>query len=170
MFELGDYIIYANTGVCRIEEICVPEGFGSENKLYYKLKPAFKPEIVFIPVDSAVYMRKVLTKKEALDFIDSIPEIAEDESAAGLDNKSLQLHYKAFLNTHECSTLAQLIKTIRTKEKDLAEKGKKLIKTDADFMQKAKDILHGELSISLGIPVEEVASFIEARLGQKLNA
>ncbi len=166
MFELGDYIIYANTGVCRIEDICIPDCSSSQNKLYYKLKPAFKPEIVFIPVDSAVYMRKVLSKKEALDFIDSIPEIEEDESAEDLSNKSLQMHYKEFLNSHECITLVRLIKTIRAKEKHLAEKGKKLIKTDMDFLQKAKDVLYGELSVSLGIPVEEVATFIEERVGQ----
>lgn len=167
MFEPGDYIIYSNTGVCKVEEICVPEGSAVQNKLYYKLKPAFKSEIVFIPVDSQMFMRKVLTRKEALDFIDSIPEIKEDESGEGLDQKKLNLRYKAFLNSHECSTLAQLIKTLCSKEKALAERGKKLIKSDADFRQKARDVLHGEMSVSLGIPVEEVAAFIEERIGQK---
>lgn len=170
MFKLGEYIIYANTGVCKIEDICTLEGAESQNKVYYKLKPAFKPETVFIPVDSSVFMRRVLTQKEALEFIDSIPQIPEDEKAQALDQKSLNLHYKSFLNSHECHTLAQLIKTISRKQTRLTNEGKKLIKTDADFMQRAKDILHGELSISLGIPPEEVGEFIEKRLGEKLYA
>ncbi len=169
MFEVGEYIIYSHTGVCKVEEILVPEGSIYEDKLYYKLCPVFKPETVFIPVDSPVFMRRVLTKEEALRFIDSIPGIEDDKEAKGLDPKSLNQHYKAFLNSHESTNLVQLIKTIHLKEKELTQRGKKLIKADSDCRQKAKDILHGELSISLGIPVDEVENFISQRIGAEFG-
>lgn len=163
MFKIGDYIIYSNTGVCKVEDICSPAGLDTD-KLYYKLEPVYKPETVYIPVDSSVYMRNILTKEEALDLIDKIPMISKDTEADGLDQRGLGEHYKNKMNSHECEDLVQIIKTIYSKEHTLNEVGKKLIKTDADYRQKAESMLHGELSISLGIPVEEVEHFIEERI------
>lgn len=160
MFNIGDYIIYSNTGVCKVEDICKPDGIDTD-KLYYKLTPVYKPETVYIPVDSPVYMRNILTKQEALDFISRIPEISGDNESVGLAQKDLGEHYKTKMNSHECEDLVQIIKTIYSKEHTLHESGKKLIKTDADYKQKAETLLHGELSIALGIDISEVESFIE---------
>ena len=58
-----------------------------------------------------------------------------------------------------------LIRVICCKAQRLSEKGKKLIKTDADYKKKAEDILYNELAIALEVPIDEIEDFISNRLG-----
>ena len=66
MFQKGDYIIYRNTGVCQVSEIGVPENFPiTEGKLYYFLVPMRGSGTIYIPTDSPVFMRAVITPEQA---------------------------------------------------------------------------------------------------------
>ena len=73
-------------------------------------------------------------------------------------------HYKHSLDSHEVSDLVQLIKTIYLKNEDLATRGKRPSNTDLQFMKKAEDLLHSELSIALEIPFNEVGKFITSEV------
>ena len=74
MIKVGDYVHYANTGLCRVEEITAP-GFTAADKgrLYYRLTPAETPgSTIYTPVDNRkVEMRLAMTRQEALALIDS---------------------------------------------------------------------------------------------------
>lgn len=164
MFDVDDYVVYSNSGVCKVIAVGTPEGF-EEGMLYYTLKPIIRPETVFIPVESEVYMRRIINREEALEIIDRIPAIEEDTAGEGLDQRSLGMHYKEMMASHRCEDLIMLIKTIKRKGERLAASGKKLIKTDSDYRQKAESILFNEFALALDIPVEEVTAFIEERLG-----
>lgn len=161
MFEKGSLMIYDTTGVCRVEDIGVPAGLpvANKDKKYYKLAPVFGTGTIYIPVDTKVFMRPVITKNEAEDLIRKIPEIREDICDTH-NQKVLEDHYKASLMTHECEDLVQLIKTVYVKKKNLERTGKKTGKTDTQYMKRAKALLHEELSIALGIPVDEVEDYI----------
>ena len=50
MFCVDDYVVYSNTGVCKVVAVGTLEGF-EEGLIYYTLKPVTRPETVFIPVD-----------------------------------------------------------------------------------------------------------------------
>ena len=67
MFEIGSLLIYDTTGVCKVLEIGVPCGLPVANKdrMYYKLAPVFGSGTIYIPVDTKVFMRKVITHEEA---------------------------------------------------------------------------------------------------------
>lgn len=161
MFEVGNLLIYDTTGVCKVLEIGVPSGLPVANKgrKYYKLAPVFGSGTIYIPVDTKVFMRPVITREEAEQLIKKIPEIREDICETH-NQKVLEDHYKASLMTHECEDLVQLIKTVYTKKKTLEKNGKKTGKTDQTYMKRAKQLLYEELSIALDIPVAEVEDYI----------
>lgn len=161
MFEVGSLMIYDTTGVCKVLEIGVPEGLPVANKdrKYYKLAPVFGSGTIYIPVDTKVFMRPVISREEAESLIRKIPEIREDICDTH-NLKTLEDHYKASLMTHECEELVQLIKTVYTKKQNLEKNGKKTGKTDQQYMKRAKQLLYEELSIALDIPVGDVEAYI----------
>ena len=78
MFEIGEYIIYGNTGVCKVGEVTKMKAPGTkDDKLYYSLEPVYdKGCRLFTPVDNEkVKMRPVLTREEADALIEHIQEI-----------------------------------------------------------------------------------------------
>ena len=51
MYQIGDYIVYGNEGVCRVDEIApfhIP-GMTAE-RLYYTLTPLYHDEKIYTPV------------------------------------------------------------------------------------------------------------------------
>lgn len=161
MFEIGSLLIYDTTGVCKVMDIGMPSGLpvADKNKKYYKLAPVFGSGTIYIPVETNVFMRPVISREEAEVLIRKIPEIREDICESH-NLKVLEDHYKASLKTHECEDLVQLIKTVYTKKRILERTGKKTGKTDQQYMKRAKQLLHEELSIALEIPVSEVEDYI----------
>ena len=165
MFQKGEYIMYGSTGVCRVEDVAVPDNIPMKEKgtLYYKLAPVYGAGNIYIPVDSKVFMRPVLTKEQANELIDKIPSIQEPVYEAK-DQKNLADCYCASLRAHECEELVGMIKAIYQKHKKLEGTGRKLGKADTEYMKQAQALLHGELAVVLGIPFEEVPEYIAGRI------
>ena len=161
MFEKGSLLIYDTVGVCRVEDIGIPSGIpvADKEKKYYKLAPVFGSGTIYIPEDTKVFMRPVISKEEAEMLLEKIPEIREDICDTR-NQKVLEDHYKASFQSHECEDLVQLIKTVYLKKQNLEKSGKKTGKTDQQYMKRAQSLLHEELSIALGIPLEEVEDYI----------
>ena len=165
MFQKGEYVIYGNNGICCIEEIGVPVGtpMGRSGKEYYMLSPVFGSGTIYAPVDTKVFMRPILTKEQAEHLIEQIPEIQEEEFE-GQDVRALSEKYRGCLDTHQCEDLVKLIKTVYMKEKAMVETGKKLSKTEQKFGKLAKELLHREFSMALGVPYEEVEGYITEKV------
>ena len=166
MYQIDDYIIYGSTGVCKIEDICVPD-FAKElgiDKLYYKISPVYKTETIFIPVDTNNYMRPVITKQEAEELISKMPEISK-ATIDNTDHRMLAEKYKLTIKTHECEELIRLIKTVYYRSQDMINQGKKPGQTDIQYMKQAEELLYGELSIALDIPLNEVKDYIKDKIG-----
>lgn len=168
MFQKGEFVIYGNDGICRVEEIGVPTGLpvDRKGKQYYTLAPVFGSGVIYAAVDTKVFMRPILTKAQAEQLIDQIPHIQE-EATAGQDVRALSEKYKGFLDTHQCEDLVRLIKTVYRKEKTMEENGKKLAKTEQEYGKIAKELLHREFSVALDIPYEEVSEYITKRVEGK---
>ena len=120
MFQKNDLIVYGNTGICRVEEIGTPESLPGvdKGKLYYKLVPVRSASTIYTPVDTHVFMRPAMTKEEADQLIDRIPQISED-SFECRDPRVLAEHYRTSLQTHECEDLVRLIKSWFRMERNL---------------------------------------------------
>lgn len=164
MFEVGEFVIYGSSGVCRVEKIGALGGRGPERKRqYYTLKPRYSSETIYAPVDTEVFMRKVISREEAEQLIERIPElpavICNDRNTRALTD-----HYKATLRSHACEDLMQTIKAVYLKGVRAAEQKRKPGQVDQYFGKRAEDLLHGELAVALGIPLEEVKPYIAQRL------
>ena len=80
MFQIGDYIVYGTSGVCRVEKIGpvdLPDV--SKDKLYYTLSPVRNPGgHIYTPVDNQrVVMRPILTEDETEQLMKALPDIIE---------------------------------------------------------------------------------------------
>ena len=110
MFKIGDYVVYGNTGVCRVEDITVMNMVGTERE-YYVLVPVFnKNGRAFLPIDNTkVILRPVITKEQALELIDDIPNIEEIWIA---NDKVREEKYKELAKQCSCKSWISIIKTI----------------------------------------------------------
>lgn len=162
-YEINDLIMYGSEGVCRVEDICTPKMSGiDKNRVYYVLKPLYKKEVIYIPVDTKKFMRPIITIDEVNQLIDGIPSARTNVCNERM--KVLEDQYKAGLNSHECEDLIRMIKTVTLKRSESASKGKKLGRTDESYMKMAEDTLYGEFAQALKIPRESVKDYIEERI------
>lgn len=164
MYQIGDLIVYGNTGVCRVEAVETPRHRpGEEERQYYLLRPLYQDGTIRIPVDTKVFMRPVISREEAEKLIDAIPGI-NAEVYHERNFTQLAAHYQEALGSHECSDLIELVMSIYAKKQDAESKKRKFGQVDARFMKRAESLLYGEFSVALGIPFDDVQGYIASRV------
>ena len=164
MLTISELIIYNNEGVCRVEDICkLNMQFVDKNKLYYILKPLYCDRVIYVPVDTQNYMRKVINYDTALELIESIPFL-DVKACNNVSLRELKDCYNSLISTHNCDDLVQLIKMVYLKRNHVKEMGKKLGQTDTNYVKIAEDILYGEFAVALNIQKENVKDFIENKI------
>ncbi len=164
LFKKGEYIIYGTTGVCLVKDITTMDREDvPKERLYYVLEPTGSDGgRIMTPVEgNKNTMRKVLTKDQAYALIDSMKYI---DRLQVTDERQREEKYKEALKTCDCREWVGIIKTLSQRKKDRMTHGKRLTEVDERYMRKAKENLYGELSIPLGISVEEVEEFITSRI------
>ena len=161
MFSIGDKIIYGENGVCTVSKIAPLDQSGaSPGRLFYHLEPLIGSGIYFTPVDSGAFMRPVISREEAEALIDAMPSIAP---AICRDNRfnHVDAFYKELFRQHSCEALVAIVKGLRERMNEKKTKSSRAEST----MKRARDMLHGELSIALGMEVSEVEDYIPSRIG-----
>ena len=161
MYQPGELIMYSTTGVCRVEEISVPSDLPSCDGVtpYYKLVPLYGAGTIHIPVNTGVFMRPVLTRQQAEQLVASIPQIEEDDCQ--IENPRLAAeHFRARFGTHRCEDLICLIKTVYRRSAAQEKRGRKPSRAEQQLMQRAEELLHGELAVALEMPLAEVPGYI----------
>ena len=162
MFQVGQLIIYGSSGVCRVEEIGQIKNnpVAKPGREYYTLSPMFGSGKLCVPVDTGVFMRPVISKEQAIQLVEKIPEIQKEDCTIH-DQRMLAEHYRTFFESHECEDLVQLMKTVYAKNQSLKAMGRKPGKTDLQYMKRAEDLLYGELAVALEIAIDQVPVYIE---------
>ncbi len=160
MYSLGDKIIYGENGVCTVVKIApLDMGCADRQKLYYHLTPLVGSGTYFTPVDSNAFMRPVMSREEAEAFIDTIPTIAPAVCNDSRFNH-VDAFYKELFRQHTCEALVAIVKGLRSR---LTERKTRSSRAEVT-MKRAKDMLNGELSIALGIGIDEVDDYISTRI------
>ncbi len=163
MYSIGDKIIYGESGVCTVERVAPLNMSGAPaDRLYYHLRPLIGSGVYFTPVDSNAFMRPVISAEEAEALIDSIPSI---EPAICNDSRfnHVDAFYKEMFRKHTPESLVAVIKGLRIR---MAARKSKSSRADAT-MKRAKEVLHGELSVALGIEYSEIEDYIKNKLGEE---
>ncbi len=164
MFAVGEYVIYGDSDLCRVEQIGVPQLHAANpvQRDYYFLSPVFYKGMIYAPIDTPVAMRPVIGREEALALIDGLPAL-EANPLFTSDRKKLSDHYNALLAPHTCESLAHAAKSIYKKYHGAAAtpRGKLPNATEATIFKKVTELLLQELSVALDEPIEAVQARIE---------
>ena len=162
MFEVGELIVYGNTGVCKVVEIG-PLSIGSADKDYYTLEPFYSPKSrVFTPCDNEkIVMRPILSRQEVQEAIDDFDAISLIEVS---EEKKREETYKASMHTCDIRDLISLLKTINQRKQVRLAQGKKVTASDEKYYTMAGEKLCDELAIVMGIEREKVRSFIHDKI------
>lgn len=166
MYAEGDWIVYGSTGVCQVSAVGRIQGIpaADREKVYYTLSPYRSREIIYIPVDSSIFMRPVISRQEAEALLERVPEL-DAPACITRDLKLLREYYRNFLRTHTCEDLVRLIRSVREKNKKLEARGGHPRKIDQDYQKWAEELLYAELSTALHQPYDLVARRVERKIG-----
>lgn len=160
MFKVGEYIVHGRNGVCKVEDITHIDIAGADkNQLYYTLVPMKSVDSkIFFPVDSnRVIMRSVVTKAEAEHIVQQMDKI---EPMWIENERQREAAYKQAICSCDCMQLIGVIKTLHERNQERLEHGKKATYVDDRYLKEAKENLHDEFAIALGIDKEEVEEYI----------
>lgn len=164
MFEIGTFVVYGNTGICKIEDISTLDIPGaSNNRLYYvmtSLKGNGNRD--FLPVDNTrVVIREVISKEDANSLFDRVADIPEIQ----VDNdKQREEKYKEFSKRCDCECWISIIKTIESRKKERLAQGKKITATDDRYYRLAADQLCSELAFVLELEANVIEEKIKSAI------
>ncbi len=156
MFEVGDYVVYGNKGVCQIKSVGPIDLPGvDKDRMYYTMSQVYlRGSTIFTPVDSdRKALRRVLTKSEAKKLIAGIKDIKPQWVK---DDKERDKLFTDILRTADCKELCSMIISLYHRKEERIAGGKKATSTDERYFHAAEDILYGELGIVLGMDRDKV--------------
>lgn len=169
MFQKGEYVVYGNSGVCEVVDIGTMSMAGAvKGRLYYTLLPVYSNgSRIYTPVDNEkIVMRNVLSKEEALEFVEKIPGI---EPLGVSNEKEREELYNQKMKTCSHVEWTKIIKMLYLRRKSRMEGGKKLASVDERYLKMAEDNLYGELAIALDIKKDDVEDFIAGHIDGTTN-
>ena len=164
MFEIGAKIVYGSEGVFVVSEYASSPIDKNDVRSFYILKPAHGPEgnVIFTPVDNErVQMRAIMTRDEALAFLDTVSEIG---IVTVEKEKNRRERYRETMADARCKEYVSIIKTVRQRRKEFLRLKKRLSEADTEYEKKARFCLLGELSCALDIPFSEAERLVCERL------
>lgn len=165
MFDIGDYIVYGNNGICKVADITHPDIAGSNSEtLYYVLVPEkTRDSKLFCPTDNdRVVLRRIVTAEEAKQLMKEVIAIEPLQ----VDNERLRDDtYKKAIKSCDLRQCVQMIKTLLIRKQQREANGKKVTATDERYMKLAEDGLYNELAIATGVDREDIKAQILDSLG-----
>ena len=169
MFQVGELVIYGNTGVCMVTGVSEQSlGESRDTRLYYELKPYFKKDSrIMTPVDnSKVPIRRILNEDEARALIREMPEI---DTLMIENDKIRETRYKECIRSADCRQWISIIKTLYQRRMERQRQGKRMTATDERYLRQAQEYLYSELSIPLKVPREEMEHFITVIIENRMQ-
>ena len=149
-YNVGQYVMYRNSMVCRVEAIGKLQFLQNSDGTYYTLKPSFTAtdEKNYIPTTSEGCLRAVITPDEANTYLD---RLAKMDAKPYASNKKQQLasHYQELFSSDDLNERLLLLKEVSMKDKAEREKGKKLAATDEQYKKKIEQVLSEEFAVAL---------------------
>ena len=162
MYAVNDTVMYGQSGICKITEIC-DRKFGRETLKYYVLRPVYGDNtVIYCPVDSdKVRIRKLLSAEEVVALIREMPAQQGD----WIENDNLRKEAQTeILRRGDHKELIALIKTLYRKRTETENSGRRFHCADAEAMAQAEKMLYQEFAQVLDIAPDEVVPFIIGKI------
>ncbi len=159
MFEKGDYVVYSNNGICRVEDI-VTMSMLDEKKEYYTLIPINEPTAkIYLPLDyKGQRVRLAMNEEQARELCGKIGEL---EELSIVNEKERERVYKEAMASNDPYILAGVVKTISGRKKARELQGKKSTSIDDRYLKLVENQLYGELCHALQVNKEELEHIIK---------
>lgn len=154
MFNIGDAVIYANTGLCVIKDIRT-EDFLGEKQLFYVLDPVYsKGSTIFSPVEnSKMVIRSVVSKKE----LSQVLSVEVDPEKSWIENShERRNYYSNVLRNCVLSDTLAAVRSLSYRKNNKKTSGKKLHMADEKALVDLEKMLYGEIAYVLDISYDEV--------------
>lgn len=160
MYQTGDWVVKANIGLCRVENIAPLDE--TSDALYYTLIPMDEKSRLLIPVDRAgSSIRRVLTAQEAWELIRSIPEIPQ---TAVENEKQREQCYRTALKSNDPQKLIAVIKALYLRGEARNARGKYRNVMDESYFRMAEECLYSELAYAIGCEKGKIPELIAEEL------
>ncbi len=160
MFKVGDLIVYAEHGICRIDDI-TDQTFSGITREYYILHPIKNDQNLTISVPVNIKnssMQNIMDKDEAEDIL-KVMETEEVEWIEKLQDRNRQ--YTKIVNTGDREEIAQVARTLIKKKREIEEEGKKFPENDRTLLETIESILFEEIAIALDTTPNKITQRIE---------
>ncbi|MBR4027638.1 MAG: CarD family transcriptional regulator [Lachnospiraceae bacterium] len=166
MFEIGNFVVNANNGICKITDVVVMDIAGTK-ETYFVLVPLEEQTAeIYIPVHMAESrIRLAMTKEQALDVIKSILDIEQ----TWIENeKEREKIYKEAIASREPKKVIGIIKTLYVRRQERIDVKKKNTAIDERYFKLAENQIYGELAFALGEEKQNIKQIILEYI-QKVN-
>lgn len=170
MYQVGDLVIYGGKGVCRVEAVgrLTMAGVDREQE-YYTLTPLYRNGKIYTPVDNGVFMRPILSRKEAEELVRTIPKI-QPTICKERNPRLLEEFYQEQLRSYSCDSMVRVIKSAYGKNQARRAQGLKPGQVDERYMRRAEELLYGELAAALEMDRDQVRGYISEVAEQSAKA
>ncbi len=159
MFKIGDNIVYATVGVCKIADIC-KKTFEDKDISYYVLESLyFNNSTFFVPVENEKLTSKMHPVAKYEELVAKLKEPLFDSVWTNNDVQRKE-DFKKILSFGEYDEIICLIKSIETHKCELLTRGKKLHKADETAFKEALKIIYEQINIYKDISKEDIIDLI----------
>lgn len=164
MLKLNDTVMYGTTGVCTVDSI-EDKRIGKITRTYYVLKPkAQTSSTVFIPADNEALLSKVRRIISADEIKDMIHTLPQEPTIWVDDDNERRTKFSEIISSGDRKRCLILLRTLQIRQKELAEKGRRLHLADERALREVERLIHDEFSFVMGIAPNEVGSFINIEI------
>lgn len=154
---VGDYVMYAGNGICRIDDIRRERFSGLEERLYYVMSSVYDSGAKFyLPVgmdDIERRIRPLLSEVEIWAIIDE----TEDIGSRWIENDDSRMAaFEQVLRGGEIAEILWLVKILNLHKIEMRESGRKFRSCDEKVLAHAERVITEEFAFVLGLRRESV--------------
>ena len=156
-YFVGDYVMYAGNGICRINDIRRERFSGLEERLYYVMSSVYDSGAKFyLPVgmeDIKKRIRPLLSEGEIWAIIDE----TEDIGSRWIENDDSRMAaFEQILKGGEIAEILWLVKILNLHKIEMRESGRKFRSCDEKVLTHAERVITEEFAFVLGLRRESV--------------
>lgn len=164
MYAIGQKVVYSSHGVC---EICGKENQSIQGRLvnYWILEPVGKRNArFFVPADNTAVLSKIhpLLSRDELNALLVSDKVAPMDWVA--DENQRKNMYRTLINQGTREELISAIRMLHRHRRAQQDAGRRLHLCDENFLRDAQQLIAGEVSLVLGIPEEQVGTYLAEQL------
>jgi CarD family transcriptional regulator len=166
MFQVGEYIVYGTSGICRVADICASPIDAADERPYYLLIPVSgsSGSTIYTPCDNERVPMRPLMKREEIDAL--IAEMPSTPTLTVPVEKKRRELYRTVIATLSPVGYVQIMKTVQQRREELSQAHKHFPVTDLEYGRLAKHLLYSECAHVLDMAEDAVEEYIRDRLAK----